>query len=294
MIKELKANFYRILRSKSFIVICILIFLLSVFLFFEVKAIADNPGDWIGYLEKLAGTEESTATTEDPSAATDEAVNSDVSVSVSALSENLDMLGELDNFDGVLRMNWCNELVCFLHCIFIALFISAEYKSHFHVNHFSLNASPRLIVFVEWLSLIITVLLIEVVAYGFSLGICALLCNSFDYSGAGNTLKYGALMAGIMVVYASFAFMMAYIRKAAALSIVLSSLFVFGIMDFIYGFASVWIEVAEYFALNYTIQNIAYGRYDSIRYGFEVAVIVFYTAVFLGVSLIVASTRDPY
>ena len=101
MIKELKANFYRILRSKSFIVICILIFLLSVFVSVEVKAIADNPGDWIGYLEKLAGTEESTATTEDPSAATDEAVNSDVSVSVSALSENLDMLGELDNFDGM-------------------------------------------------------------------------------------------------------------------------------------------------------------------------------------------------
>lgn len=287
MIKELKANFYRILRSKSFIVICILIFLLSVFVSVEVKAIADNPGDWIGYLEKLAGTEESTAST-------DEAVNSDVSVSVSALSENLEMLGELDNFDGVMRMNWCNELVCFLHCIFIALFISAEYKSHFHVNHFSLNASPRLIVFVEWLSLMISAIMIEVIAYGVSFGICALLCNSFDYSGAGTMLKYGALMAGIMVVYASFAFMVAYLRKAAALSIVLSSLFVFGVLDFIYGFASVWIEVAEYFALNNTIQNIAYGRYGAIRYGFEVAVIVFYTAVFLGVSLIVASTRDPY
>ena len=146
MIKELKANFYRILRSKSFIVICILIFLLSVFVSVEVKAIADNPGDWIGYLEKLAGTEESTATTEDPSAATDEAVNSDVSVSVSALSENLDMLGELDNFDGVLRMNWCNELVCFLHCIFIALFISATACVFVFVTIFIKSCSDCVIV----------------------------------------------------------------------------------------------------------------------------------------------------
>ena len=151
-----------------------------------------------------------------------------------------------------------------------------------------------MIVFMEWLSLMITIIVIELIAYGIALGLSALLCNSFSFSDFKTLVKYGALMVGIMVVYSSFAFMVAFLRKGAALSIVLSSLFVFGILDFLCGFASVWISVAQYFALNNTISTIAYGSFGSINFWFEAFVIVFYIAIFLGVSLIVASTRDPY
>ncbi len=287
MIKELKANCYRILRSKSFIVICILIFLGAVFSALEIKLIADDPGNWIEYVE------EAVARTADSSETVETGYN-ETSVSVSAFNSNIISLGELDNLTGVMRMTWSVELICFLHCIFIALFISAEYKSHFHVNHFSLNSSPLLIVYMEWFSLMITIVVVEFIAYGVALGISVLFCDSFSFADVGNFVKYGVLMMGIMVVYASFSFMIAFLRKASALAIVLSSLFVFGVLDFICGFASVWIDIAQYFALNGILNYIAYGEYSSINYVFEVFVILFYLAVFLGVPLIVASTRDPY
>ena len=287
MIKELKANFYRILRSKSFIVICILIFVGAVFSALEIKMIADNPGDWIGYVEEaMAGATESSESV---------AINyEDASASAAVFTTNIINLGEVDNLTGVMRMTWCVDLICFLHCIFIALFISAEYKSHFHVNHFSLNSSPVFIVLIEWISLMITVVAVEFIAYGIAIGISVLICDSFSLTDVATFVKYGVLMMGVMIVYASFAFMMAYLRKAAALSIVLSSLFVFGILDFICGFASVWISFVQYFALNNIFTSIAYGHYGSINYAFEVVVILFYLAVFLGIPLIVASTRDPY
>lgn len=287
MIKELKANFYRILRSKSFIVICILIFLGAIISAVEIKMVADNPGHWIEYVEEaMAGATESSEA--------EDLEYDETSASVAIFSTNLSSLGEIDNLTGVMRLTWSVDLICFLHCIFIALFISAEYKSHFHVNHFSLNAKPRMIVLIEWLSIMITVVLVEFVAYGIAFGLSALVCNSFDATDIYMFVKYGTLMLGIMIVYASFAFMIAFIRRAAALAIVLSSLFVFGILDFIYGFASVWISATQYFALNNLFSTMAYGNFDSINYWLEVCIIIFYTAVFLGVSLIVASTRDPY
>ena len=148
MIKELKVNFYRIVRSKSFVVILILLIIGAIFSSVEIKFLADNPFNWIDNFKE--GMSDVSTSEEDTQ-------------SFNVLFTSIDQLRDVNKLSGVMRMTMCSDLVCFLYCIFIALFISAEYKSRFHVNHFSLNASPVRVVFLEWLSLLLVMALGSVI-----------------------------------------------------------------------------------------------------------------------------------
>ncbi|MBR5058075.1 MAG: hypothetical protein IKX04_05865, partial [Clostridiales bacterium] len=84
--------------------------------------IADDPGNWIEFVEEaMAGTTESS---EGESTTSEEKNYDETSASIAVFSTNLSSLGELDNLTGVLRVTWSVDMICFLHCIFIALFIS--------------------------------------------------------------------------------------------------------------------------------------------------------------------------
>ncbi len=279
MIKELKVNFYRIVRSKSFVVILILLIIGAIFSSVEIKFLADNPFNWIDNFKE--GMSDVSTSEEDTQ-------------SFNVLFTSIDQLRDVNKLSGVMRMTMCSDLVCFLYCIFIALFISAEYKSRFHVNHFSLNASPVRVVFLEWLSLLLVMVLVESVRFIFALGLSFLLCNSFEFDNVIRTMAYIILIFGIMTVFASFTFMIAYLRRSGGLAIVLSSLFCLGFFDFFLGIISVWIPFVEKFSMNMLLNSIALNNLSSAEYVVEIIVVVLFTTVFLSVPLIVSTKRDPY
>ncbi len=279
MIKELKVNFYRIVRSKSFVVILILLIIGAIFSSVEIKFLADNPFNWIDNFKE--GMSDVSTSEEDTQ-------------SFNVLFTSIDQLRDVNKLSGVMRMTMCSDLVCFLYCIFIALFISAEYKSRFHVNHFSLNASPVRVVFLEWLSLLLVMVLVESVRFIFALGLSFLLCNSFEFDNVIRTMAYIVLIFGIMTVFASFTFMIAYLRRSGGLAIVLSSLFCLGFFDFFLGIISVWIPFVEKFSMNMLLNSIALNNLSSAEYVVEIIVVVLFTTVFLSVPLIVSTKRDPY
>ena len=279
MIKELKVNFYRIVRSKSFVVILILLIIGAIFSSVEIKFLADNPFNWIDNFKE--GMSDVSTSEEDTQ-------------SFNVLFTSIDQLRDVNKLSGVMRMTMCSDLVCFLYCIFIALFISAEYKSRFHVNHFSLNASPVRVVFLEWLSLLLVMVLVESVRFIFALGLSFLLCNSFEFDNVIRTMAYIVLIFGIMTVFASFTFMIAYLRRSGGLAIVLSSLFCLGFFDFFLGIISVWIPFVEKFSMNMLLNSISLNNLSSADYVVEIIVVVLFTTVFLSVPLIVSTKRDPY
>ena len=279
MIKELKVNFYRIVRSKSFVVILILLIIGAIFSSVEIKFLADNPFNWIDNFKE--GMSDVSTSEEDTQ-------------SFNVLFTSIDQLRDVNKLSGVMRMTMCSDLVCFLYCIFIALFISAEYKSRFHVNHFSLNASPVRVVFLEWLSLLLVMVLVESVRFIFALGLSFLLCNSFEFDNVIRTMAYIVLIFGIMTVFASFTFMIAYLRRSGGLAIVLSSLFCLGFFDFFLGIISVWIPFVEKFSMNMLLNSIALNNLSSAEYVVEIIVVLLFTTVFLSVPLIVSTKRDPY
>ena len=279
MIKELKVNFYRIVRSKSFVVILILLIIGAIFSSVEIKFLADNPFNWIDNFKE--GMSDVSTSEEDTQ-------------SFNVLFTSIDQLRDVNKLSGVMRMTMCSDLVCFLYCIFIALFISAEYKSRFHVNHFSLNASPVRVVFLEWLSLLLVMVLVESVRFIFALVLSFLLCNSFEFDNVIRTMAYIVLIFGIMTVFASFTFMIAYLRRSGGLAIVLSSLFCLGFFDFFLGIISVWIPFVEKFSMNMLLNSIALNNLSSAEYVVEIIVVVLFTTVFLSVPLIVSTKRDPY
>ena len=279
MIKELKVNFYRIVRSKSFVVILILLIIGAIFSSVEIKFLADNPFNWIDNFKE--GMSDVSTSEEDTQ-------------SFNVLFTSIDQLRDVNKLSGVMRMTMCSDLVCFLYCIFIALFISAEYKSRFHVNHFSLNASPVRVVFLEWLSLLLVMVLVESVRFIFALGLSFLLCNSFEFDNVIRTMAYIVLIFGIMTVFASFTFMIAYLRRSGGLAIVLSSLFCLGFFDFFLGIISVWIPFVEKFSMNMLLNSIALNNLSSAEYVVEIIVVVLFTPVFLSVPLFVSTKCDPY
>lgn len=279
MIKELKVNFYRVVRSKSFVVILILLILGAVFSSVEIKFLADNPFNWIENAK--VGVSEAVTSEEDQQ-------------SFNLIFTSIDSVRDVNKLSGVVRMTMCSDLVCFLYCIFVALFISAEYKSRYHVNHFSLNNSSVRVVFLEWLSLMMVIVLVESIRFIFALSLSFLLCDSFAFDDVIRTLAYIVLIFGVMITFATFTFMIAYLRRSGGLAIVLSSLFCLGFFDFFLGIISVWIPFVEKLSLNMLLSSIALNRLSAPDYVVEMIVVVLFIAAFLTVPLIVSSKRDSY
>ena len=279
MIKELKVNFYRVVRSKSFVVILILLILGAVFSSVEIKFLADNPFNWIENAK--VGVSEAVTSEEDQQ-------------SFNVLFTSIDSVRDVNKLSGVVRMTMCSDLVCFLYCIFVALFISAEYKSRYHVNHFSLNNSSVRVVFLEWLSLMMVIVLVESIRFIFALSLSFLLCDSFAFDDVIRTLAYIVLIFGVMITFATFTFMIAYLRRSSGLAIVLSSLFCLGFFDFFLGIISVWIPFVEKLSLNMLLSSIALNRLSAPDYVVEMIVVILFIAAFLTVPLIVSSKRDSY
>ncbi|MBO4687351.1 MAG: hypothetical protein J5636_02450 [Clostridiales bacterium] len=279
MIKELKVNFFRILRSKAFIVIAILLVLGAVISALEIKFFVEDP---FGFMDILRESVEETATSEE-----------DIE-SFDVVFKSIEAFKAVNSLNGVVRMVMCSDLSCFLFCILAAMFISSEYKSRFHVNHFSLNTSPTFIVFMEWLSMVIVVVLMEILSYGITLGLSVLFCDTFRFDDGVSMLKNASLALGVTIVFTSCSFMIAYLRKAGALAIVLSSIFVFGVFDFVLGIISVWADWVGRFAPNNLLSMISLNQVTKTDYVLGMGVVVLYVLIFLSVSIIVAGRRDPY
>ena len=279
MIKELKVNLYRLLRSKSpYVILGILIFG-SILSAFVIKFCVDDPfGLLTAFKVDIVG------------AATTEAEQD----SYESLAVSLDDLANTNCLSGVVGMNYCAELVFFLWSIVFALFVSGEFKSRFHVNHYSLNPNPAMIVFLEWLTLCIVLVVTEIFCYLITLGLSVALCSSFTFTDGLLMIKNGAFMLGVMIAFASMAFMVAYLRKASPLAIVLSALWCFGVFDLIFALVQFWIPWSSNFDLKTFSTKIALNKMTTMNYVTGTATILLLAGIFLGVTLYVASKRDPY
>ncbi|MBO4927524.1 MAG: hypothetical protein J5379_04660 [Clostridiales bacterium] len=279
MIKEIKVNLYRVFRSKSFYIIVSILIIGALLSSLLLKFCADDPFQFFSEFSK-----------EIMEGVTDE----EERATYGSLLSSIDRFREMNNLTGVMRLSVCSELVCFLHCIFVSLFVAGEFKSRFHVNHYSLTADPGKIVFLEWLTLISVIILVEVVCYCAALGLAVALCNTFTFDDVSQMLGCGAIMLGVIIAHSSFAFMISYIRKASPLAIVLSSLFTFGVLDLVFAIGSIWIPWFQYLALNSTVSALGLLTMQQTEMiGVGIA-IVGYIAVFLSITMVVAAKRDPY
>ena len=146
----------------------------------------------------------------------------------------------------------------------------------------------------EWVSIVITVVFMEILSYALTLVFAILMCNSYHYYDLVPALRNGSLSIGISIAMASFAFMVAFIRRAGALAIVLSSFFAFGLFDFFFGVASAWFPAIEPLALTNTMASISLNRVSVTDFIYGMIVVVLYTAICLTVTLVVAAKRDAY
>ncbi len=279
MIKEIKVNFYRLVRSKSFFVVLIILMVGALISTAEIKICVDDPFDMLETAhEKL---NEAAASEEDAQ-------------SFDIIFDSLNRFNDTNSLNGVVRMTFCSDLVCFLHCIVVSLFVANEFKSRFHVNHFSMNSRPAFSVFMEWFSLMLAIVFVEAFCYALVFLLCVILCHSFNFGDVGLMFKNGTMCISVMIAMASLAFMIAFLRIAGALAIVLSSIFAFGFFDFFLGIISAWFPAIEYYALNNLLSQISLGTLTTFGYAAGLTAILLYIAVFLGVTLIVAAKRDPY
>ena len=311
MIKEFKVNLYRLFRSRSFLVIMIILLVYSIIAAAEIMFCVDDPIGFIdGFYSGLEiGASEAAAQSaegipDDGEAITiderqegepvEDEVEPDEIFSV-LFSQSYESLKSSNTYDGVLRMTLPSGTLYFLYALLVALFVGSEFKSRFHVNRYSLNADPLFIVIGEILTLFFVVIGLEVVCYCVSLGFTRLFCSSFHTGDLRVMLKHFALTTLISFVYVSMAFMIAYLRRGIALAITLTALFSTGLFDVIFMIFSIWFRPFRYFAVTTAQSDFLFSSdYSMVSLVTFICVLVMYIVVFLGTTLLVASKRDPY
>ena len=288
MIKELKINFYRLVRSTSFRVIVILLLLASIISCFEIKILVDNTsGIFSDMMSALITASDDEIQAEDGV----EEGGYGINVSLTKVSQALKSSNSLS---GVLHMQFYEGGVFLLMAIMAALFVGAEYKSRFHVNRFSVNASPTSIVLGEVFSLYIVGIALELLCYLVAVGLTYMICDSFVVGSFGTVLKDWSLVALVTVVYITIAYAVAYIRRASAMAIAICSLLATGILDLILLVFSRLIKPLEYFALSSTMSEMVYNRVSTSKLIWTYFACFVYLAISLSVILVVASKRDAY
>lgn len=314
MIKEFKVNLYRLLRSRSFLVICIILLVTSIISAAEIMFCVDDPlgaieGFYFGLEE---GAEMASKTTEGIPDGEDKTDDGETSDSEQAeeekkedveadelfsmlFSQSYESLKNSNTYDGVLRMTLPSGTLYFLYALLVALFIGSEFKSRFHVNRYSLNANPMMIVCGEVLTMFFVVIGLEILCYCVSLGFTRLFCSTFNTGDLGVMIKHFALTTLIAFVYVSLAFMIAYLRRGVALAITITALFSTGIFDVVFMIFSIWFRPFRYFAVTTAQSDFLFSSdYSMVSLVTFICVLVMYIVVFLGTTLLVATKRDPY
>lgn len=301
MIKELKVNLYRLIRSKFFAVITIIMLVISVFTALEIKMCVDDPLGIIsnfkeGYQLGLSIANDENESEDQDDSIVDYAIASDSDDEDSdSIIVYIEMFQSCNSLDGVLRVLYYENFVFLLVAIIAALFVGAEYKSRFHMHRYSVNVSPRSIVCGEIFSLVVAAILIEVLSYAVALGITYLLCNSFRVGNVLQFLRDYSLIFYATIMFVSFAYMIAYIRRSSALAIVFSVLLFVGVFDLVFLFASYWYAPLKYFALSSIMGNLIMSSSMSPKdWVYTLGSLTIYIVSFISTTLIVASKRDAY
>jgi len=212
-----------------------------------------------------------------------------------ALGMNDYYVSSINTPSGVFNVMWGNETAVFLFCIFVALFTGMEYKMRYHVIHFSGNSSTIQILSGEWLTLSFLIFVVQAFFFLFTLGLTCLFCPSFRWEGLGDFLARAALIYLLTVAFATFAFMIAVLRRGAAMSIVLSSLLAFGVVNFLFLLASILKDTIINFSLNFILEYLtSTGDISAKSYLAMFSIVFAYIVVFMGITLVVSSHRDAY
>lgn len=196
---------------------------------------------------------------------------------------------------GAQSMMWSGGLSAFLICIFVALFVGAEYKSRFHINHYSANTSCRMILFCEWLSINLIILIIQTIVNLSTIGFTYLFCSDFHVGDLKDFFIRTLLLYLCNVVFASFSFMIAVLRRGSAMAIALSSLLCFEVVHLFVEIISVWNSTLRKLSINWLYESLFSQDYFSMNsYLAMGGIILIYLLVFVGTTLTVSSYRDAY
>lgn len=283
MIKELRVNFYRIFRTKSFYVIFGVILAFALLSSFFIFFLADDP---TGFMEGFTS-----ALDEQLIVASTESDDEEEQKSQELVQEYFDNMASSNQPTGVLSMLW-SEFSVFLMAVFVALFVGGEFKSRFHINRFSLNTGRSMIFFCEWLALAIVGFLVMVISTIVGIALTILFCSNFYWGDLGSFCVKFFLSYLCLLVFMTFAFMIAVFRRASALSIVLSSLYIFEVFHLVYGIVSILNSLILEFSVNNIFTNV-YGRTltsnDVFAYSFFLLGYIF---AFLGITIGVSNYRD--
>lgn len=296
MIKELKINFYRLIRTKSTIVISIILVVIALITAGEIKFCVDDPTGFVdgfseGFNTAYAEVKVSSVEAEN----TGEIIGGSDETAELQLYDFFRSLRNTNSFDGVLRLLFYENVPLLLFALMAALFLGAEYKSRFHVNRYSVNTSPCRIVLGELFSLFFAALILEVVCYAITLSGTYALCNSFHRGDLWLLTKYAVVLLFATMMFMSFAYMIAYIRRASALSIVLSTLFVSQVFDLVFMLGSIIIKPLKYFAVATMLSEmLLYTEFSLGEWISLLVVMILYIGIFLGTTLAVAAKRDAY
>ena len=279
MIKEFKANYYRLFRSKSFYIITGILLLFSLLTAFFIKFVVDDPFGLIRWLIEQIDQ----LIQENPS---DSAI-------FNIYLESFDMLSEYNDLAGVIKMQAIGGSTFLLYSLMTVLFVGKEFKSRFYINHYSGNMPVTKVVFTQWLSLVSISAVLQVLLAGLTILICSVWCQSFRIGNAEMAAQY--LLIAILgnAAYISFAYMITFIRKGTILATVMICLYTLGFLDILFTFFSVFVKQVRLLALTVQVE-ISVGSTDLFGFLSAVASILFFVFLYLGITLMVAKYRDAY
>ena len=279
MIKEFKANYYRLFRSKSFYIITGILLFFSLLAAFFIKFVVDDPFgviQWfIDQINQMAK--------ENPGDAP----------FLTIYIESFDVLSEYNDLAGVIKSQAIGGVTFLLYSILVIIFVGKEFKSRFYINHYSGNMPVTKVVFTQWFSLATISTVVQLCLAGLTVLICSAWCKSFHVGNAGMAAKYMLLAILGNIAYLTFCYMITFIRKGTVLATVLGSLYVLGFIDIIFTLLSVFVRQFRLLALSAQIE-LTVGDSDLFAYLSAIGSILFFILLYLGITLVVAKRRDAY
>lgn len=279
MIKEFKANYYRLFRSKSFYIITGILLFFSLLSAFFIKFVVDDPFGVIHWFVDQI----SQMIKENPS---DGAF-------LNIYLESVDVLSEYNDLAGVIKSQAIGGATFLLYSLLVILFVGKEFKSRFYINHYSGNTPVTKVVFTQWLSLASISAVMQLLTAGLTILLCSVWCTSFHVGNVAMAAKYMLLAILGNIAYLTFAYMVTFIRKGTVLATVLSCLYTLGFLDILFTFLSVFIKQLRLLALSVQIE-LTVGDADLFAYLSAIGSILFFIFLYLGITLVVAKRRDAY
>ncbi len=279
MLKEFKANYYRLFRSKTFYIIFGLLFLGACLCCFLIKFMVDDPFGAVNAIREAISEISET--------------NPSDAIYLDVYSSSLDTFQQFGDVTGIVRIQMIGGIGFMLYSLLVVLFVGREFKSRFYVNHYSGNSSPVRIAFVQWLSMICITFFMQVVLFLFTAGVTFACCNNVRMGDLSLAFRYFLMAVLGNAAFVTFGYMVTFIRKSFVMATVLTCLYTLGFIDLLVAFASIFIKPLRLLALSSQVE-LTIDDFSALSYASTICSMLFFILLYLGITLVVAKRRDAY